>query len=202
MSRLENTKLKKKQIIEAAMTVLFERGFCDMKIKDVAQKAGVSAGLICHHFDTKKGLLLASMSYAVSLYGQRLQQLAEQKSPPRTAVLSIVEMALDSSQFGKELSATWLALYYLSACDDEYEACLESYKQQSYEAILTLTSQIGDPGNAERYARTITSLIDGFWLQNSAGKRGEDQDSCAIAQVQALAIVDMILTSAETNSSV
>ncbi|KIC14342.1 TetR family transcriptional regulator [Leisingera sp. ANG-Vp] len=186
--------MKKKQIIEAAMAVLYERGFCDMKIKDVALKADVSAGLVCHHFETKKGLLLASMEYAVSLYGQRLQQLGGRGIPPRKAVLSIVQMALDPSQFGKELSATWLALYYLAACDDDFDACLEAYKQRSFDTLLSLTGQIYDEEIAVKHARTVTSLIDGFWLQNCSRTHGRKPRRSTNTMDQAVAIVDQLLS--------
>ncbi|MEV0901082.1 helix-turn-helix domain-containing protein [Actinoplanes sp. NPDC049802] len=46
-------------ILDAARDVFAERGFRGGVLRDVAERAGVSAGNIIHHFGSKQGLLVA-----------------------------------------------------------------------------------------------------------------------------------------------
>lgn len=45
------------QIIEAALSIFSQKGFTKATNKEIAEEAGVTAGLIYHHFDNKDALL-------------------------------------------------------------------------------------------------------------------------------------------------
>lgn len=50
---------RREQILDAAMHVFAEKGFVRATNKDIAQRAGITAGLIYHYFESKEALLLA-----------------------------------------------------------------------------------------------------------------------------------------------
>lgn len=168
MSRASEMEKRKIQIIDAAMDVLYEQGFCDLKISEVARRAGVSAGLVCHHFETKRGLLLAVMRQAVDAYQNQSEKvaLAHPDLPDRT--LALVQMALSPEQVNPRLSSAWLALYYLAASDPEYHAELVRYQNYNHSNILAALTEVFDPDDAKQKAHLISALIDGVWLQNAA----------------------------------
>ncbi|WP_162932914.1 TetR family transcriptional regulator C-terminal domain-containing protein [Roseovarius sp. EL26] len=167
MSRTTDTEHRKVQIIEAAMDVLNDQGFCTLKIRDVARRAGVSAGLICHHFDTKHGLLLAVIRHAVTAYGKQSELIAAQDTPPRDKVLDLVRMALAPEQSNKRLSAVWLTLYCLAGSDADCHAELIRYQRKNLEVILSAISPLFDVDQATHIAHLIVALIDGVWLQHA-----------------------------------
>jgi AcrR family transcriptional regulator len=51
---------RRRQILEAAVAVVCERGLCDTRIADVAERAGTSPALVVYYFGTKDRLLAAA----------------------------------------------------------------------------------------------------------------------------------------------
>jgi TetR/AcrR family transcriptional regulator, regulator of cefoperazone and chloramphenicol sensitivity len=62
------------RIRDAAIDLFSERGIGAATVRDIAQKAGVSSGLLRHHFGSKEGLREACDEYAMA----RLTELREQ----------------------------------------------------------------------------------------------------------------------------
>lgn len=167
MSRTTYPENRKARIIDAAMDVLNDQGFCSLKIREVARRAGVSAGLICHHYDTKHGLLLAVIREAVSSYAKQLEFVAAQDVPPRDKVLALVRLALAPEQSNKRLSSVWLTLYCLAGSDTDFHKELMRYQTINLEVILSAISPLFNPKEAAHSARLIVALVDGVWLQHA-----------------------------------
>ena len=55
---------RRAEILDVTCEVVIERGFAATRIADVAQKLGVSTGLIHYHFDSKEQLLAEAFKYA------------------------------------------------------------------------------------------------------------------------------------------
>lgn len=168
MSRTSDMQQRKSQIINATMDALDEHGFCDLKISDVAKRANVSAGLVCHHFGTKRGLLLATMQSAVDAYQAQSVQVIADHPDYRDRILALVQTALSPEQVSVRLSSVWLTLYYLTTSDPDFHEQLQRYQKQNHENILSALSPIYKPDVAEKKSRLIAALIDGVWLQSTA----------------------------------
>ena len=54
------------RIRDAAIDLFAERGFGQATVRDIAQAAGVSSGLLRHHFGSKDGLREACDEYAMA----------------------------------------------------------------------------------------------------------------------------------------
>ncbi|GAB5435631.1 TetR family transcriptional regulator C-terminal domain-containing protein [Falsiruegeria mediterranea] len=167
MSRASDTEHRKLQIIHSAMDELVEKGFCALKIRDVAQRANVSAGLICHHFDTKHGLLLAMIRHAITSYDSQLSAVSNQDAAPRDRVLALVRMALTPELSNRRLSSVWLTLYYLAGSDADCHAELLRYQRMNLDVITQAIVPLFAPEVAEKKAHMIVALMDGVWLQHA-----------------------------------
>ena len=63
------------RIRDAAIELFSERGIAGATIRDIALKAGVSSGLLRHHFGSKEGLRDACDEYAMAHLNELRQQL-------------------------------------------------------------------------------------------------------------------------------
>jgi AcrR family transcriptional regulator len=73
---------RRNEILETTCQVVVERGFAATRVADVANKLGVSTGLIHYHFDTKDELLAEALAYAARADLARLEaEVAEGTSP-------------------------------------------------------------------------------------------------------------------------
>lgn len=50
---------RRKQILDAALILFYEKGYTQTKVDDIAQAAGVSKGLVFHYFQTKLDIFKA-----------------------------------------------------------------------------------------------------------------------------------------------
>ena len=70
------------EILETTCLVVIERGFAATRIADVANRLGVSSGLIHYHFESKDQLLAEAFEYAAATDLARLEsELAKEGTP-------------------------------------------------------------------------------------------------------------------------
>ncbi|WP_161634652.1 TetR/AcrR family transcriptional regulator [Microvirga flocculans] len=62
-SQAERSQDSRRKLIEAAIAVLSEAGFAGAATPLIAERAGVSRGLMTHHFPTKRDLLVAVVEH-------------------------------------------------------------------------------------------------------------------------------------------
>jgi AcrR family transcriptional regulator len=86
------------RIRDAALTLFAERGIEAATIRDIAKAAGVSSGLVRHHFGSKEGLRDACDAYAL----ERLKSLKEEV---------VLEGHLGDAGFLTAIHPTVLSLY-------------------------------------------------------------------------------------------
>ncbi|RZU51792.1 TetR family transcriptional regulator [Krasilnikovia cinnamomea] len=63
------------RIRDAAIDLFAEHGFAAATVRDIAQRAGVSSGLLRHHFGSKEGLRDACDEYAMARMSELRDQL-------------------------------------------------------------------------------------------------------------------------------
>ena len=94
MSRTrQKTKDRRQEILEAAARVITDRGLADTRISDIAERCGVSPGLILYYFESKDRLLVEALTSAndqfylrLSREMRRMTSARDQLQPPRRAV--------------------------------------------------------------------------------------------------------------------
>lgn len=69
------------RILNAALQVFAQRGTSDATLQMVADSAGVSVGLVQHHFGTKDGLIKAVDDMAMNLIGNTMFAALESPGP-------------------------------------------------------------------------------------------------------------------------
>jgi AcrR family transcriptional regulator len=62
--RKPNVEERRNEILEATIQVVIERGFGAIRVSDVADRLGISTGLVHYHFDSKDQLLAEALRYA------------------------------------------------------------------------------------------------------------------------------------------
>ena len=77
MARPTNTAQRRLDIVLALLRVITRRGYAAASIQEIAQEAGLNAGLIHYHFENKQEILLTLFAHLESLVDVRMQaQLA------------------------------------------------------------------------------------------------------------------------------
>jgi len=67
---------RRNEILEAAISVVIERGFGATRVSDVAKRLDISTGLVHYHFESKEQLLTEALRYAAAADLARLREAA------------------------------------------------------------------------------------------------------------------------------
>jgi TetR/AcrR family transcriptional regulator, regulator of cefoperazone and chloramphenicol sensitivity len=78
------------RIRDAAITLFAERGIGPATIRDIAQAAGVSSGLVRHHFGSKEGLRRACDDYAMAELTRIRTRILEDGESPDPSFLGAI----------------------------------------------------------------------------------------------------------------
>ena len=94
------------EILETTCQVVVERGFAATRVADVANRLGVSTGLIHYHFESKETLLAEALRYAAEQDIARLEQELEH-APTALAQLDTM-FAFDMPEAGEPSWMLWI----------------------------------------------------------------------------------------------
>ena len=131
-------------------------------IDRICRQAGISRGLINHHFDGKDELL-------ESIYRQMTEHLVQEYPNGNGSGLlaTIIETSFDEATFNRSNLRAWLAIWGQVSSNT---ALKRLHKQRYDEYRLRLTAAIErQPGairhDADSVARQLIAIIDGLWLE-------------------------------------
>jgi len=133
-------------------------------VDQICRQAGVSRGLINHHFRTKEELL-------VSIYAHMTDYLLRDYSAesPQRQVAGFIEDSFDEDSFNKSNLRAWLAIWGQVATNDELKALHRGRYSQYRRQLAGALRRIADHENldidAAGIARQLIALIDGLWLE-------------------------------------
>lgn len=90
MPRPSNTEARRAQIVAAMLRVVAERGYERATVKDIADAAGLSPGLLHYHFASKQEILVALAETLAETAQKRQTELAAPKSA-RARLLALLD---------------------------------------------------------------------------------------------------------------
>ncbi|BEL10160.1 TetR/AcrR family transcriptional regulator [Actinoplanes sichuanensis] len=166
------------RIRDAAIALFTERGIAGATIRDIAQAAGVSSGLLRHHFGSKEGLRDACDEWAMGRIAQLQMAFTESGTiggaiaPDAMALQQyLVRSLMDGSPRGAAMfeqtvqrGEQWLASTGLETSDGRaYVAVLGAMKMGMFLMRDQLTAALGeDVGTMPGYLRMIRASLEIF----------------------------------------
>lgn len=156
---------RRAQLMDVALAGLAKGGIQEFTVDRICAAAGVSRGLILHHFGSMAGLLAAV--YA-QLYRETTPDLTA--LPPETRIDALIEGTFAPKAFNRDTLNAWVALWgqiaNTPALRDEHRRQYRAYLAQVSEAIAALAEARGKAVDALALARSLICLIDGLCLQH------------------------------------
>ncbi|MCM3782355.1 TetR/AcrR family transcriptional regulator [Neobacillus mesonae] len=154
---------KKKQLIEAAYHLFVKQGYLNTSIKDIANEAGITSGLVHYYFKNKEELLLSVQDAVQKQYQSKYEKLNETIT---------IEEAVHEIKSRVEDNPNWYRWRYeifsLGMKDDsgklEQEAA--SILKNGRNSLSTPIQQyVGDSEKSSAMASVLLACFDGLALQ-------------------------------------
>lgn len=86
---------RRDQLVDCAISELCERGFAGTTIGSVAQRAGVSKGVVTYHFPSKNDLLMAVVASLYERGGHQIAERVETAGNSLDALLAYIDANLE-----------------------------------------------------------------------------------------------------------
>ncbi len=171
-ARPKLTQKRRTQMLEAAAEVVGERGLCDTRIADVAERASLSPALIVYYFGSKEKLLTEALAYAEDLfYIEAFRELTGVEGAPERLV-RLIELACPPvvRRETDEYWTLWVELWSRSLRNDEAARKREALDRRWRNTIAEVVREgqrSGEFGtyDPDRFATYLSALMDGLALQ-------------------------------------
>jgi len=173
-------------LINATLRCIIKEGHAGLSVRKVCQEAGVSAGLLTHHFAGKEELLTEAYRYLTKDIYSRISQSLEQASEP--SALNKLRLFIDVSfrrpVLDKDYLMIWLVFWGLSKQKPAIAVLRNEVNDKvitTLERLMTATvKELGVEATNIRLAATgLSALMDGLWLEWSLNSTNFSPDEAA-----------------------
>jgi AcrR family transcriptional regulator len=179
-------------LIEATARVLARDGASGASVRAITSEAGVSPGLVAHHFGGVDALIAATYRHVDAQVAVALAAaVAAAGDDPRTRLSAYVAASFAPPIADRTLLATWTAFWGLVIAQPGI-AALHGEQYAGYRGGLEqLLAACGlAPAARRRAAIAITALVDGLWLELCLSPEVLDAETArAIAEEQIAALL-------------
>ena len=169
--------VRREALIEATLACLRIHGHAGVSARRIGAQAGVSPGLITHHFPSLSALVAAAYeTLAMSLLREIEHHAGAADATPRERLQRFFEASFSTALLEPGLFNTWLVFWSLIA----HEPAVRAVHDRTYVAYrAALESMLGELGGtvvAPRFRLrpagiALAALLDGLWIEASMNPR-------------------------------
>lgn len=169
-SRLE-PELRKAHLIEATLVCLKRHGFQGASIRKICAEAGVSVGLINHHYQSKDELVAEAYLAVTGRVMSLLREAIDAAAPsPRARLSAFFRASFSPEVLDPQLLDTWLAFWgavkTAEAINLAHDQSYGEYRGVLAQALAWLAEGEGWVNfDAPLAAIGLSALLDGLWLE-------------------------------------
>ena len=149
---------------DAACACIARGGIRDITVDKVVAEAGVSRGLITHHFGSMDGLLVAVYS---RMYDEWIAAICAPR-PGLAPIDALIEALVSPALFSRDVLNVWLTLWGEIATNPVLRAEHRARYGEYRETIVAALRNAAPPGSSidvDTVASALICLVDGLGVQ-------------------------------------
>jgi len=165
--------VRREALVDATLRCLKQYGHEGVSVRRISATAGVSIGLINHHFPSKSGLIAVTYeTLALSLQESIKAQAQNKAASPRARLSGFFRASFAPEIIDPQLFNVWLVFWSMVAHSPEIRA-VHDKTYGKYRAMLeSMLGQLADSGDAPPFklrqaAIALSALLDGLWVELS-----------------------------------
>lgn len=190
LARLSIEQLRRQELAAAAYEILQEEGIAGTTLAKVAERAGMSKGIVLHYFRGKDELLEVVMRHANSLLRDEVVALMAQARSPRERIEAIIAGNFSPKFFKPEICNAWLSLCAEVPRNANFARIQRAIHARMRSNLMSALRHLLPKARAEAAIIGITAMIDGLWLRFGLSQQGL---TLAEAKLQTDAVLEFYL---------
>jgi AcrR family transcriptional regulator len=157
---------RERTVVAAAATLIAERGMADLRMTDVAQRAGMSVGHVTYYFPSKSQLLLRAITESEREFQAQAEAALAEHSDHWTRLCRLVELATPSGHRDRGW-LLWFEVWASAGVDDEVaeaQRALDRWWRDSMRQIMTEGVEAGrfTCDDVDSAVSIVSALTDGL----------------------------------------
>ncbi|TMV54092.1 TetR family transcriptional regulator, partial [Thioclava sp. BHET1] len=168
---------RRRDLLEATLDCVAEFGLDGASARRIAERAGVTAGLIRHYFGSKDELLHGAYGYLIGQMTTAVARFAEAGgTEPARQLAHFIIANVSGVNLSDWKVSLWASFIGRVRTDPAYAAI----HRESYREFLELLAGLihpllrdagrpADPASCQQYAIALNGLLDGLWLEGALG---------------------------------
>ncbi len=157
-------------LLKAAFREVGEKGFSDVTLEDIADRAGVSKGVTLYYFESKEDLFRSLFAWLIDSIQERMREAVSASEDPVEKVRALVGLIFPSPSKNRAFFRAYIDFCGLAARRDAfrqvgerfYAGCREIDRGIVEEGMRRGAFVLRDPAEA---ASTLRAIFDGLMLQ-------------------------------------
>lgn len=184
LPRLSIEDIRRQQLTEAAYEALQTWGLPGTTLVRVADKAGVSKGIVLHYFRNKDELIEAAMRRANADLRDCVVQRLKLAQSPRERLDAIIDVNFAETFFRPQITHAWLSFCGEVPRNEQFARLQRAIHARMRSNLMSALKHLLPMERAKEAALSISVMIDGLWLRHGLVQGGIDRES-ALRQIHA-----------------
>lgn len=168
--RRQSEGARREQLIIAALDLMAEGGPKAATVRAIAERAGITPGLIRHYFQSKDELTRAAYRYSMDRMTTQSATAPDAivQDDPAKAIAGLVCASLRPPVMEGERVRLWAGFLHMvhrePAMREIHESTYLGFRDEVQRRVARLPHVTG-PDHARRLAIAVNAVIDGLWLE-------------------------------------
>jgi AcrR family transcriptional regulator len=175
MARPKDQAQRRLQLVRATRDVVARKGMADVRLRDVADAAGLTPGAVLYYFDGLDELFFAAYERAIERFCRDRERAIDEIDDPREALATALRLGVPTGEDDVEIRMLYefeAVAFRSTACADLMGAYIER-QVVMYAGILERGADAGAftlAGEARVLARNLIALEDGHGVYVLTGQ--------------------------------
>ncbi len=162
--------VRRRQLIEATIDCIAERGISGTTMAAVTGRAGLSMGIVSLHFESKDNLLNATLTHlSQEVRSSWAGVIKDDTLRPAQKLWAVAMSSFDPNIFNPTKVAVWFAYFGEARYRVFYRQIVEAFDDEREDALEALCESLAPEDDADNFdAMATTDAIeafgDGLWL--------------------------------------
>ncbi|CDX19825.1 putative DNA-binding transcriptional repressor [Mesorhizobium sp. SOD10] len=167
--------MRRDELMDAAIAVIAEEGMPGATMAVIARRAGMSAGLVNHYFESKEELIALAMRSLSNLFRQDIMRLAPADPTPAQRLRAIVDGSFAPQHLGTpKRAAMWMQFMIAAQTEPRIKHLYHLTGARFVSNIRYAVRRLVPADQVDDIVDGIAALIDGFFWQNAGEYEEED----------------------------
>ncbi|MCZ4352641.1 transcriptional regulator BetI [Roseovarius aestuarii] len=181
MARKSISDIRRAELSQAAFDALVKYGIRGTTLDRVAKIAGVSKGVVLHHFHDKGALFEGVQRQANTVLRDCVVELLHHAETPLERLYAIIVGNFAEPVFQQEICHAWISLCSDVPHNQQSQRIQAVVHARMRSNLLSALRHLVPPDHAARIAFQLRTVMDGIWLRASfqtdpmPGARGVDE---------------------------